>query len=201
MVGNKFIKIAVVAFSTLLLAGALFGCSSNSDSGSAATDTESSADTQAQSEPQELTPDSELFQIMGELSPEMTLEEANEVIGSEGEVSTESDSSTVYVWDMGDECSIEGTFFTSGSARFDAEYPRKLVKDRANFGDWDNIKAQAEAGTLTYDQLVEMLGGVPGLMDSVRSGGYTYQWYNDDGGYLFAQTDEDGEVSIVSGMF
>lgn len=199
MVGNRFIKVAVVAFSTLLLAGALFGCSSNSGSSSAAT--ESSTDTQTQSEPQELTPDSPLFQTMSELSADMTVEQANEVIGSEGEMSSATDSSTLYVWDMGDECSIEGTFFTSGSARFDAEYPRKLVKDHADFSDWDNIKAQAEAGTLTYDQLVDMLGGVPGLLDSVRNGGYTYQWYNDDGGYLFAQTDEEGEVSIVSGMF
>lgn len=199
MVGNRFIKVAVVAFSTLLLAGALFGCSSNSGSSSAAT--EGSADTQTQSEPQELTPDSPLFQTMSELTADMTIEQANEVIGSEGEMSSETDSSTLYVWDMGDECSIEGTFFTSGSARFDAEYPRKLVKDHADFSDWDNIKAQAEAGTLTYDQLVDMLGGVPGLLDSVRNGGYTYQWYNDDGGYLFAQTDEEGEVSIVSGMF
>lgn len=199
MVGNRFIKVAVVTFSTLLLAGALFGCSSNSGSSSAAT--ESSTDTQTQSEPQELTPDSPLFQTMSELSADMTVEQANEVIGSEGEMSSATDSSTLYVWDMGDECSIEGTFFTSGSARFDAEYPRKLVKDHADFSDWDNIKAQAEAGTLTYDQLVDMLGGVPGLLDSVRNGGYTYQWYNDDGGYLFAQTDEEGEVSIVSGMF
>lgn len=196
----------VLAMGALLMMGILAGCSSN-DGGSADDQGQSSTSSSAQAEGQSsaggaITPDSRVFQLLNQLTAQTTLEQANEIIGSEGELIAESDSASTYVWIIDDDTSIEGILMSGGSANYSADYPTKLVADRADFSKWDEIEAQQKAGSLTYDQLVELVGGVPGLKDEIRSGACTYQWYDADGGYLFAQVDDEtGEISVVSGRF
>lgn len=188
----------------LLMVGVLTGCSSNNGSGDAGQSQDSSS---AQTEGQNsagtaITPDSRVFQLMDQLTAKTTLEQANEIIGTEGELVTESDTAATYTWPVDDDTSIEGILMSSGGATFSADYPTKLVADRADFSNWSEIESLQKVGTLTYDQLVDLLGGVSGLKDEIRLGACTYQWYDADGGYLFAQVDDEtGEISVVSGRF
>lgn len=188
---KRFVKIALMALSAMLMVAMLAGCGSSSD-GSAGQEAKAGS----------LTDSSPLFQDMDELIGATTYEQANDIIGNEGELLSEDDSSSIYVWDMGDDCSIQASFFASGSVRYDANYPLNLIGQRTDFSHWDEIESRVDGDGLTYDELVDLLDGVPGLLDSIRDGAYTYMWYDADNGYISAQVGaQDGEVIIVSGRF
>ena len=75
---------------------------------------------------------------------------------------------------------------------------------RSDFSRWSEIKPKLNSAEgLTYDQLVEYLGGVPGLRVKVGAGTSDdmYLWVNEDDGELRAYVDDEGECTMLSGWF
>lgn len=226
---NAKTTMAGLCTSTLLAATlALTGCSaptaSTNDGDSQSADAQSAQTAQEadqQDEPGDYTNDTYPLNLMDELMAVKTLEEANQIIGSEGvkgDVEEQTGGTvnvtrTTYTWDLGDDVTIEGEFTTNdgeADSYRDAEYtiyeidfPSKRLAEFADFSNWNEIKAQHEAGTLDYNGLVELLGGVQGIKKQVNTkGNWECYWYDEDGGYISASTGPAGKLGIaLSGQF
>ncbi len=207
-------KAAALCASALLSVGLLAGCSA--PAGNAENNEQAAGAESGQTEPEQLAPDSHLFQLVDQLASAVTPEQANELIGFEGEKTDEwqdrPDSAvfTYYVWDMGDDIVVKGNYVTHPAtdyddyAKYEADFPAELVRDRADFSRWSEIKPKLNSAEgLTYDQLVEYLGGVPGLRVKVGAGTSDdmYLWVNEDDGELRAYVDDEGECTMLSGWF
>ena len=141
-----------------------------------------------------------IFDCMKKLNAKMTLEEVNEVIGFE----SETDSYTVYNWDITEETGISVQFHTKyGTSTITANYPNSMVKRKADFSRWDEIKKRLNdtKNRLTYSEFVEMVGGVEGTIDKISDGSTTYKWLNADGGYLSGYFNKDNECTMATGRF
>lgn len=158
-------------------------------------------------------------ELMGRLATAATLEEANAIMGFEGEMTDESSyrspydppstvSSTVdYEWQLGP-FPIEGSFTTyevggEDEAVYETDYWKGKPDARADFSRWDEIEAalDSDAG-LPYERMVELLGGTEGLREKVSTtGDVTYRWYDADGGYLWSMVGPDGMCGTTSGRF
>ena len=188
---------------------AMPGCVSASDDGD---DTSTATEqTGVSSEEPDYT---EVSDLMGRLVSAVTVEEANAIIGSEGvqrdEPDTSGQSTTYYYeWALPGGIGIDGTYYDypegegTDSATYSVSYRSGKVKDKADFSKWDEIKtALGSKEGLSYDGMVEMLGGVEGLRSKVSTRGeVTYDWYDEDGGYLFTMVDPDGMCGTTSGRF
>ena len=145
-----------------------------------------------------------IFDCMKKLNAKMTLEEVNEVIGFEGEKKSETDSYTVYNWDITEETGISVQFHTKyGTSTITANYPNSMVKGKADFSRWDEIKKRLNdtKNRLTYSEFVEMVGGVEGTIDKISDSSTTYKWLNADGGYLSGYFNKDNECTMATGRF
>lgn len=227
MKNMKNAQTLIVVLCACALAATLFaltGCSSQSaGDGSQASSADATQANDAADEPADYTVDTYPLNLMDQLLTAKTPEEANEIIGSEGELveTTENPASavtvteTVYKWDLGDDVTIEGEFTTNDGegdsyrdsefATYEIDFPSSRLSESqlADFANWSEIKAQHEAGTLDYAGLVELLGGVPGIKKEVSTkDSYEYYWYNADGGYLSVGSGPAGKLGIaLSGKF
>ena len=185
------------------------GCAPASDGGN-----EGSADTEQTGASSEEPDYTEVSDLMGRLVSAATVEEANAIIGSEAAQRGEPDTSGLstayyYEWTLPGDIEIDGTYYDypegegTDSATYAVSYRSGKVKDKADFSKWDEIKAALGSDEgLSYDGMVEMLGGVEGLRSKVSTKGEaTYHWYNEDGNYLFTMVGSDGMCGTTSGYF
>lgn len=145
-----------------------------------------------------------IFDCMKKLNGKMTVEEVNEVIGFEGEKGSDEDSYVIYKWELSDDTSISGQFFKKyNTVTITANYPNSMVKGKADFSRWDEIKKRLSStkNKLTYSEFVEMVGGVEGTIDKISDNSTTYKWLNADGGYLSGYFNDDNECTMATGRF
>lgn len=154
----------------------------------------------------------DVFQCIDKLDPSSSLEEMNDLIGSEAELVKETNDSKTYKWTLADDTTIEARFTTYDSAvsdesktfvTFNINYPENLVAHDADLSHWDEIKTRMnnEDG-ITYDQIVELVGGTDGTIVEKSQGSKKYQWFNSDGGYLNASfDDETSKCTFATGRF
>lgn len=146
----------------------------------------------------------DVFGCMEKLDATMTLEQMNEVIGFEGEKTSETDSYTVYKWELTDDTGITSQFHTKyNTATISANYPNKMITEKADFSKWDEIKSKLnKREEITYDEFVKLVGGVQGKMDQKTSTSTTYKWLNNEGGYLSAYFDvKTNKCTMATGRF
>lgn len=146
----------------------------------------------------------DVFGCMEKLDAKMTLEQMNEVIGFEGEKSSETDSYVIYKWELTEKTGITSQFHTKlNTATITANYPSSMVTEKADFSKWDQIKSKInKREDLTYDQFVELLGGVQGKIDKKTDSSVSYQWVNAEGGYLSGYFDtKTNKCTMATGRF
>lgn len=152
----------------------------------------------------------DVFQCIEQLDPESNLDDMNRLIGSDAELVSEKDNTKIYKWTLADDTTIEARFETyehnnSDDARtfvtFSIEYPENLVSHNADLSRWPEIKEKmGEADGVTYDQFVEMVGGVDGTIEEKSQGSKKFYWFDQNGGYLSASFDDDsGKCTFASG--
>lgn len=149
-----------------------------------------------------------IFECMEKLDAKDTVEEMNEKIGFEGELTSDTEKYKVYNWELSNDTSITVQFNVSVidnsiSAVIDADYPLNSVSKKADFTKYDEIKDAIENGdSLTYDEFVKMVGGVKGVVDKKTASSITYYWQNSKGGYLNAYFDvKTGKCTMATGRF
>lgn len=155
--------------------------------------------------------------LMEELPAVTTVEEANELIGSEGKKTGENwykspydppavvSTMTEYTWFMGDGTLLTGAFtvYEVGGQdyrTFDTYYPSDEIEDKATFANLDEIRERLDSAEgLRYDQLVELLGGVEGLRETTSTvENTTYFWVDDSYACLWCDVDANGMCEPTS---
>lgn len=153
----------------------------------------------------------DVFEAIKLIKTDDTYEKLNELIGFEGELTGQSKEGSVlnykkYKWELTDDTYIEATIddnkgkiTTSATANF----PDSMIKnDKVDFSRTDEMKKKINAdGGLTYDEVVELVGGVEGTLDSVDSFSHKYIWVNSKGGTLHASFNNSGKCTIFNGVF
>ncbi len=76
------------------------------------------------------------------------------------------------------------------------------MTEKADFSRYDEIKkALNSKESLTYDDFVEMVGGVQGFLEKKTKSSRQYEWVNEDGGYLSGYFNLDKKCTMLTGRF
>ena len=153
----------------------------------------------------------DVFEAIKHINTDDTYEKINELIGFEGELTGQSKEGSVlnykkYKWELTEDTYIEATIddnkgkiTTSATANF----PDSMIKnEKVDFSRTGEMKKKINAeGGLTYEEVVEIVGGVEGTLDSVDSFSRKYIWVNSKGGTLHATFNNKGKCTIFNGVF
>jgi len=170
-------KKIVLALVSCLFVISIAGCSSdNKDTASNKSDSKSSSSTVS---------DNSYLDYINKIEVGDSLDQINEVIGSDGEV--HSDNAT-YSWDIGN-----GGFVavfrkddTSSALSVEVSYDKKDVENKkVKIKDLDGLKSKVKEG-ISYDDFKENLGGVDGVLVSKGSVTKSYVWRSPDGSVVDA---------------
>lgn len=131
-------------------------------------------------------------------SSNTTVEEINEIIGFEGEKSEFSDKVT---WKLNSKNSITWDN-SSTNPIIQANIDKKdVMSEDVDFSAYNDIKSLLDNGkSLTYEEMVEKLGGVEGTLAGLTSTSKRYIWV-DKSERTFSATFSDnnkGKCSIIS---
>ena len=123
------------------------------------------------------------FEYIEKIKPEFTVEQINEVIGSEGELTDEKYNK--YTWKITDDVEMTATYYSSKTATIKIDIPNKLLKDeKADLSCAKELKSQINAKDgIKYDDFVNKIGTKGYLVEKSSSSLY-YIWVNKDGGYI-----------------
>ena len=145
----------------------------------------------------------DVFECMGKLASNMTVEEMNKVIGFDGELVSEEENYKIYSWKLNENTSISSQFMLKyDTAIISANYPSSMVSKKADFSKWDEIESKLKNNeAITYKEFVKLVGNIEGTMKQKTSSKVTYEWYNSDGGYLLGYFDNDGNCTMATGRF
>ncbi len=140
------------------------------------------------------------FECIKMIEPENTVEEINDIIGFEGEL-TDAEYNKYY-WELSSNSGIEVTYYSSKNGTISVEYDREeLANSAVDFSNYDEIDKLLDDGTsLTYEEFVSKVGQVEGTL--VEKGTITtkYTWVNSEGGYLTASfSNSSGKCTFVTG--
>lgn len=181
-----FKKILYSFISVFMILG-LVGCGSNTsgDSTTAKVDTKGKCD---------------VFECIKIINTDDTYEQVVSKIGFEGEY-TGTDTKKYY-WELSEDTGVEIYFYDSGNS-ISIDFPNSLITKRADFSKWDEIETKTDSKNgLSYDELVNLVGNVQGVLTEKKSSSVTYKWLDANGGYLSAIFDSDDmKCSWISGWF
>lgn len=179
------LKKILFSFTSVFMIFGLVGCGSSNDDTTAKVDTKGKCD---------------VFECIEIINTDDSYEQVVSKIGFEGEY-TGTDTERYY-WELSEDTGIEIYFFDSGST-ISIDFPNNLISKRANFSKWDEIESKVDSKDgLTYDELVNLLGNVQGVLTDKKSHSVTYKWLDADGGYISAIFDSDTmKCTWISGWF
>lgn len=152
----------------------------------------------------------DVFQCIEVLDPQSSIEEMSEIIGSDAELAQETSDSKIYKWTLADDTTIEAriTSFVDGttgdkisSTTVYANYPEGFITHDADLSNLEDLRtAMGEADGITYEQVVEAVGGSKGMLTEKSPGSKRYQWFGADGSSLDASfDDETGKCLMLVG--
>ena len=140
----------------------------------------------------------EIDECMALLTPEMTVAEANEVIGFEGE---KDETEEKYTWQLTSKSKI-AIEYKEKLGTITASYNKDEIKDIAvkmSVG-YELQNLLRDGTSYTYKETVEKFGGVEGHLATKAPTFERYIWVNNDGitfGATFSDS-IDGKTSIIS---
>lgn len=153
----------------------------------------------------------DVFEAIKKIETTTTFEDVNKLLGFEGTLKSESDANSTlsykkYRWDLTDDTAIEVTIYDKdNSANIAAMYPSDMIKNEKV--DFSKVNSEMkkkinEKDGMTYDQVVEMLGGVQGTLDKKTDRDEAYVWVNAQRGSLTVRFDTStGKVTSFNGVF
>lgn len=149
-------------------------------------------------EKEEVKGNCEVRECIKLLNTKNTVEEINEIIGFEAE---KSEYSNNYTWKLTSKDWIT-LDMSSTSPILQATIDKSSVKNEANdFSSFNEIKEALNKGkSITYEEMVEKLGGVEGTLAGKTSTSDRYIWI-DKHDRTFSATfnnEKDGRCSIIS---
>jgi len=145
---------------------------------------------------------SKVVELFNKLEADITLEEANKVIGFEGTL--DSDSLPVYEWKVSDESSIRIQFSTydEKAISMTMEVDTSEIKNKnVDFSKIDEVKEKAQAEGLTYDEVKSYFGNVDGVIIEKSDGITRYIWVDEEESYIRVSFYKStGKTASLTGM-
>lgn len=156
-------------------------------------------------------PEAKVVDYMKQITLENNVSDINAIIGADG-VKESKDSYDKYVWTIGEDATISALVDPDGSVtgeagtvyNLKADFDDKLIANGGvKFDRYDEIDAALDTDeSLTYEQFVEIIGGVEGTLVERSTSSVKYLWADNDGGYIGATFSLDyGICTFVSGWF
>ena len=152
----------------------------------------------------------DVFECIKKLSSDTTYEKVNEIIGFEGKLVDQSKEGAVstykkYEWELTDDTSITvrlDEFKGKVTAQISSEFPNEMIKnDKVDFSKVDKLKEKINSSDgLTYEEFVEIVGGVEGTLYNVTTFSNKYTWVNSEGKSLNATFNSNGKCTIFNGI-
>lgn len=136
------------------------------------------------------------------IKPDNTVEEINNIIGFEGELKDEKYYKYTWTLNDTDSVSIQYGSETSKKGTITIDYDKNsIINDNIDFSKYSEIKALLDDRTsLTYQEFVEKMGNVEGVLVEKTSYSKYYMWQKSDGRYLKANFSEStGKCTSVFG--
>jgi len=195
---KKRILVISLVLMLVLSLGVLTGCGNNSNNSGNAKQTQQSKGNY------------DVFEAIKKIETTTTFEDVNKLLGFEGTLKSQSDANSTYSWklyrwDLTDDTAIEVRINEKdNSASIEAKYPTDMIRNgKVDFSKVNSEmkKKINEKDGMTYDQVVEMLGGVQGTLDKKDSSTNAYVWANDQRGSLTVRfSTSTGKVTSFNGL-
>lgn len=194
MKDKKKLLHVIMAVLVIAIAGLCAACTTGPDNrenanGDAADDTENDIVEQKQKA-------EETIGYMKQLAVTNTVEEINSITGVEG---TKSEYSEEYTWKINDENYIM-LKYAGDSPILQATVNKEAVKDEnVKMLTATELQQMLNDGSFTYQELVEKMGGVEGLLTGKTSGSESYSWVDKHNMKLSATfNNESGKCTIAN---
>lgn len=191
---NKLLTKIVLLALILCLTITLTGCSLKGNSEKTSSNEVSPSKEVEDSEKKDLA----VFDYMDKISPENTVEEINNIIGSEGELVDEKYNG--YSWKITDETTLEAKYYSSKTATLKVKIDDDLLKDdKTDLSCAKDLKSQINSTNgIKYEDFVSKIGS-KGYIVEKNSSSTTYRWVNSKGGYLKATfSNSSGKCTFFS---
>ncbi|MBQ3416120.1 MAG: hypothetical protein IJH39_12465 [Clostridia bacterium] len=195
---KKRILVISLALMLVLSLGVLTGCGNNSNNSGNVKQTQQSKGNY------------DVFEAIKKIETTTTFEDVNKLLGFEGTLKSQSDANSTYSWklyrwDLTDDTAIEVRINDKdNSASIEAKYPTDMIRNgKVDFSKVNSEmkKKINEKDGMTYDQVVEMLGGVQGTLDKKDSSTDTYVWANAQRGSLTVRfSTSTGKATSFNGL-
>ena len=152
----------------------------------------------------------EVFECVEKINATGTIAEVNEIIGFDGEITSQSEEGDiykwkVYKWQLTEETAIEIRHNENlNILSVEAKFPTSMLKKKDI--DWSNVKTDMKAinskDGLKYADVVKILGGVEGTLTKKDNNTLTYEWYGKSGGSFTARfSTTSGKCTSYNGLF
>lgn len=198
---KKSILVISLALMLVLSLVVLTGCGENSNNSNNSDNTQQA---------QKSKGNYDVFEAIKKIETKTTFEDVNKLLGFEGTLKSQSDANSTYTWklyrwDLTDDTAIEVRITDKdNSASIEAKYPTDMIRNaKVDFSKVNSEmkKKVNEKDGMTYDQVVEMLGGVQGTLDKKDSSTDTYVWANTQRGSLTVRfSSSTGKVTSFNGI-
>ena len=119
-----------------------------------------------------------LSECMNQISPENTVQEINDIIGIEGELTDEKYNE--YYWELSDDEGIKVTYYSSDKGTIKADFEKSKIKNsKVKFTNNEELKTKVNSG-ITYEEFKNYTGGVDGVLVEKSSSSNKYIWVDND---------------------
>lgn len=132
------------------------------------------------------------------IEPENTVEEINNIIGFNGELTDEKYN--IYYWKISENTGVKVSYYSSKKGTISIDYDRdSLANSKVDFSRYNELQSKIKEG-ITYNDFISYIGNVQGTIIEKSSTSTKYTWVSKDGGYLNASFSNNSNKCIfVSG--
>ncbi len=140
-----------------------------------------------------------ILECMNKITPENTVQEINNIIGFEGELTDEKYNK--YYWELSDDAGIEVSYYSGNKGTVVADVKKELLQNKdVNFSRYDELKSKINDG-ITYDEFISYIGNEDGIIVEKSSLSTKYMWVDKDGNYLKASfSNSTNKCTVATGM-
>lgn len=176
--------IASILVIIMLLAGLLLltGCGEQDNKNSETTTQESEQKSEKSGK------NNRVYELIEKLEPTNTIEEANEIVGTDATLTDEK--YYIYEYDFGGDYKITLKYYsaTGKTADIKISYNKNDLKDsKVTLKNAADLKTKIQSGEkISYDDFKEAVGGVDGTLTEKTNYTKNYVWVNEKGGYISA---------------
>lgn len=136
------------------------------------------------------------------IDPSDSVSKINEILGINGVLVDAGYNE--YFWELSENAGIYVTYYSGDVGIIRSEFPDEEIKNpRVSFAKINEIESAVNTDeSLTYQDLVNMLGNVEGVNVEKSESELKYKWVSDDNKYLIATISQDTKKCImITGMY